>query len=74
MTWRLTGATSADVVVKLLPPTVLNFDDPSAITIYQGIRIAGPHKLTWNGTLAGGEGSRQAAPSTGYCFNTSQFR
>jgi len=53
----LPNATSATVQIKLLPPGVLSFDDASALLVYSGTRNAGTHEVTWNGTLAGNEGS-----------------
>lgn len=54
---RFIGSSEASVQIKLLPPLVLDFDDPSAIPIYEGARAPGIHELTWQGALPGLEGS-----------------
>ena len=57
----LFNAATADVQIKLLPPGVLNFDDSSAILVYEGVRSVGNHEVTWTGTLAGNEDSSYRA-------------
>ncbi len=39
------------VDIRLLPPNVLNFDDPSAINVFSGEQAAGDHEVTWQGTV-----------------------
>jgi hypothetical protein len=57
---ELIGVTSAQVDIKLLPPLVLNFDDPSAISIFSGSRPAGAHEVTWKGLLSGPEDAKRS--------------
>ncbi len=60
---QLAGVTSAQVDIKLLPPLVLDFDDPSAINVFSGVRGAGDHEVTWKGLLTGPENAKRSLGS-----------
>lgn len=40
---------AAQVVIKLLPPGVMDFDDPQAIEIHNQQQMTGDHEVTWTG-------------------------
>jgi flagellar hook assembly protein FlgD len=60
---ELFNAQNAQVDIKLLPPQVLNFDDPQAIPVFSGIQGAGDHEVTWTGQLSGTENAKRSMSS-----------
>ncbi len=61
---ELFNAQSTLVEIKLLPPLVLNFDDPQAVLIFSGVQGAGDHEVTWKGYVGTTENAKRATSST----------
>jgi nitrous oxidase accessory protein NosD len=56
----LFGATTTQVDIKLLPPSVLNFDDADAVLVFSGVQSAGDQQITWKGEVGTVENSKRA--------------
>ncbi len=61
---ELFNAQNTLVEIKLLPPTVLSFNDPLAVLIFSGVQSAGDHELTWKGYVGTIENAKRATTST----------
>ncbi len=61
---ELFNAQNTLVEIKLLPPSVLSFDDPLAVAVFSGVQGAGDHEVTWKGDVGSVENAKRATTST----------
>ncbi len=55
----------AQVTIKLLPPGVVDFDDPSAVLVKDELQTAQDHSVEWQGLVTAGDGRDRSLPADG---------
>ena len=56
---------AAQVTIKLLPPGITDFDDPSAVLVNDELQAAQDHSVEWQGLAVGGDGRDRTLSADG---------